>query len=566
LYYASFYTVLGGLIFLLCGALIVIAFAFQLELVTFGPSLVIFVTLYLIFPIPGTLFASTLSYLFDTIHGGQMLMGLSSMMGFIPYIIVYLLQSLQVGDNQIPAKIAHVIFLILSPAYIPFGIITQLNYLNMVCSYQGDCEKKTSTDFFAEFEIYTIYIACFVHTIVWGIGLKIADIKKDGGNIFTSSDSMEKRIGKSKNTIVPIEAGEKDDDADVIAESVNVDQYFEQDQNDVNVVAVRKLQKIYKKKNKKQTKVAVKNVSFGIPKGQVFGLLGPNGAGKTTTMRMIIAEENPTQGKIRIGKHNIESNTSPGFDQLGYCPQFDAVWKRITVREHLETYAAIRGVPTNQISSLTQKIMEGLRIEEHADKYTHDCSGGTKRKLSYGMAMLGDPKVVLLDEPSSGMDPHSKRFVWDTILASFKGDRGAILTTHSMEEAEALCTRVGIMVKGELKCLGSTQHLKNKYGSGYVLVVKCVLEEEDWKNVEDDIFEIFDENKTNLDESFADRRIYSVLQDAVKSLGDVFAALEKLKHDHNIEEYSFSQTTLEQVFIRFAKDQEIEDEEVSSKL
>ena len=165
------------------------------------------------------------------------------------------------------------------------------------------------------------------------------------------------------------------------------------------------------------------------------------------------------------------------------------------------------------------------------------------------------------------------------------------------------------------RCLGSTQHLKNKYGSGYVLVVKCVLEEEDWKKVEDDIFEIFDENKTMLDESFADRRIYSVLQDAVKSLGDVFAALEKckknhwlhiccisaanllhiccmfaayllhiccisaayqinkssflfslVKHDHNIEEYSFSQTTLEQVFIRFAKDQEIEDEEVSSKL
>ena len=165
------------------------------------------------------------------------------------------------------------------------------------------------------------------------------------------------------------------------------------------------------------------------------------------------------------------------------------------------------------------------------------------------------------------------------------------------------------------RCLGSTQHLKNKYGSGYVLVIKCVLEEEDWKEVEDDIFEIFDKNKTMLDESFADRRIYSVLQDAVKSLGDVFAALEKckknhwlhicyifatyflhiccisaayllhvcyisaayqinkssflfspVKHDHNIEEYSFSQTTLEQVFIRFAKDQEIEDEEVSSKL
>ena len=95
--------------------------------------------------------------------------------------------------------------------------------------------------------------------------------------------------------------------------------------------------------------------------------------------------------------------------------------------------------------------MEGLHIKQHAKKYTKECSGGTNRKLSYAMAMLGNPKIVLLDEPSTGMDPMSKRFVWDTVLASFKEDRGAILTTHSMEEADALCNRVGIMVKGELR-------------------------------------------------------------------------------------------------------------------
>ena len=173
--------------------------------------------------------------------------------------------------------------------------------------------------------------------------------------------------------------------------------------------------------------------------------------------------------------------------------------------------------------------MKGLRIEEHGHKYANDCSGGTKRKLSYGMAMLGDPKIVLLDEPSSGMDPHSKRFVWDTILASFKGDRGAILTTHSMEEADALCTRVGIMVKGELRCLGSTQHLKNKYGGGYVLEVKCNSQSADWNELHEDILKTFDADKTKLDEAFADRRTYSVLQSAVTSLGEVFAALESSK-------------------------------------
>ena len=102
-------------------------------------------------------------------------------------------------------------------------------------------------------------------------------------------------------------------------------------------------------------------------------------------------------------------------------------------------------------SRLVDQYMEGLHIKQHANKYTKECSGGTNRKLSYAMAMLGNPKIVLLDEPSTGMDPMSKRFVWDTVLASFKEDRGAILTTHSMEEADALCNRVGIMVKGELR-------------------------------------------------------------------------------------------------------------------
>ena len=155
-------------------------------------------------------------------------------------------------------------------------------------------------------------------------------------------------------------------------------------------------------------------------------------------MRMITAEENPSRGHIKICQHQIESNHSEGFQYLGYCPQFDAVWRKITVREHLETYAAIRGVAKKDIKRylfflnikkipfkssffrLCKTIMEGLRIAEHADKRAEKCSGGTKRKLSYGMAMLGDPKIVLMDEPSTGMDPQSKRFVWDTILASFK--------------------------------------------------------------------------------------------------------------------------------------------------
>jgi ATP-binding cassette subfamily A (ABC1) protein 5 len=218
-------------------------------------------------------------------------------------------------------------------------------------------------------------------------------------------------------------------------------------------------------------------------------------------------------------------------------------------------------VPRKRIPSLVNSYLVGLRIKEHADKYAKDCSGGTKRKLSYAMSMLGAPKIVLLDEPSTGMDPQSKRFVWDTIEASFQeGEgRGAILTTHSMEEADALCSRVGIMVKGELRCLGSTQHLKNKYGAGYQLEVKWsgARLSSDWTDLESVLLKIFP--GAQVLESFSDRRTYSVEQEVVQSLASAFQQLEKCKSEFNIEDYSLSQTTLEQVFIEFAKQQESED-------
>merc|ERR1712136_498126 len=155
-------------------------------------------------------------------------------------------------------------------------------------------------------------------------------------------------------------------------------------------------------------------------------------------MKVITAEESPTYGRVQVAGHEIMSNQSEAFQALGYCPQHDALWRNITVREHLEAYAIIRGIEPSHINRVIELYMHGLQIEEHASKYAKDCSGGTRRKLSYALSMLGHPSIVLMDEPSTGMDPHSKRFLWNTISASFQGKRGAILTTHSMEEADAL--------------------------------------------------------------------------------------------------------------------------------
>ena len=328
-------------------------------------------------------------------------------------------------------------------------------------------------------EVWVLYVALAFHTITWGFALRIADVMKDGGSLKSVLRSDKVKPLPNKD---PIE----DEDEDVKQERTVVSQVMSGGMEKA-VIGVEGLRKEFaagtknpcKKENGKQEslKVAVRNLSLHVSAGEVVGLLGHNGAGKTTTMRMVIQEEGVTSGRVRIGEEEVVSNQAEAFQQLGYCPQFDAVWQRVTVREHLALYATLRGVPKARIPSLVSSYFTGLRIEEHADKYAKDCSGGTKRKLSYAMSMLGAPKIVLLDEPSTGMDPQSKRFVWDTIEASFQeGEgRGAILTTHSMEEADALCSRVGIMVKGELRCLGSTQHLKNKFGAGYQLEVGEIL-------------------------------------------------------------------------------------------
>ena len=240
---------------------------------------------------------------------------------------------------------------------------------------------------------------------------------------------------------------------------------------------------------------------------------------------------------------------------------------------------------------VVEHFLKGLSIESHKDKHAEKLSGGTKRKLSYAMAMLGAPKIVLLDEPSTGMDPQSKRFLWNTILGTFKGScdpklslscnfrpknyntfphfsesRGAILTTHSMEEADVLCSRIGIMVKGSILCLGSSQHLKNKFGTGYTLEIKLkphVLPSTDL-NENSSTDESFSSTEQLLNsrpsltptpqkqapaefkfiqdhfpacglvEAFGTRAVFSVPNDSVRSISQTFALLESCEHFCNI--------------------------------
>uniref|UniRef100_G3SKM3 ATP binding cassette subfamily A member 13 n=1 Tax=Gorilla gorilla gorilla TaxID=9595 RepID=G3SKM3_GORGO len=306
-----------------------------------------------------------------------------------------------------------------------------------------------------------------------------------------------------------------------------------------------------------QNIIAVQDISLGIPKGECFGLLGVNGAGKSTTFKMLNGELSPTSGHaiIRTPMGDAVDLSSAGAAGvlIGYCPQQDALDELLTGWEHLYYYCSLRGIPRQCIPEVAGDLIRRLHLEAHADKPVATYSGGTKRKLSTALALVGKPDILLLDEPSSGMDPCSKRYLWQTIMKEVREGCAAVLTSHSMEECEALCTRLAIMVNGSFKCLGSPQHIKNRFGDGYTVKVWLCKEANQHCTVSDHLKLYFPGiqfkgQHLNLLEYHVPKRW--------GCLADLFKVIENNKTFLNIKHYSINQTTLEQVFINFASEQQ----------
>jgi ABC-type multidrug transport system ATPase subunit len=224
------------------------------------------------------------------------------------------------------------------------------------------------------------------------------------------------------------------------------------------------------------TNHAVNDITFGVPQGQVFALLGPNGAGKSTTISLIRGDVHPNRngGDVLIEDISIIAKRAQARGHLGVCPQYDAM-DSMTVREHLTFYARARGVAN--VATNIDAVLAATGLNRFADRLAHKLSGGNKRKLSLGIALMGNPSVLLLDEPSSGMDAAAKRVMWRTLLGVAAPGRALLITTHSMEEADKLATRVGIM-KRKMLALGTVRELGNQYGDAWVvqLVLKSAPE------------------------------------------------------------------------------------------
>ncbi|XP_034365421.1 ATP-binding cassette sub-family A member 13 isoform X1 [Arvicanthis niloticus] len=301
---------------------------------------------------------------------------------------------------------------------------------------------------------------------------------------------------------------------------------------------------------------AVHGVSVGIPRGECFGLLGVNGAGKSTSFKILNGETAPSSGYtiIRTPQGDVVDLASAGKVGIliGYCPQQDALDELLTGWEHLQYYCRLRGIPKQYIPEVAADLVKRLHLESHVDKPVATYSGGTRRKLSTALALVGKPDILLLDEPSSGMDPCSKRYLWQTITEEVQDGCAAVLTSHSMEECEALCNRLAIMVDGSFRCLGPPQHIKNRFGDGYTVKV-WLHKEGSQPSAVSDYLKLhfpgiqFKGQRLNLFEYH--------IQKNWECLADLFQVLENSKNLLNIEHYSISQTTLEQVFVNFATEQ-----------
>ncbi|XP_045141009.1 phospholipid-transporting ATPase ABCA3-like [Echinops telfairi] len=296
---------------------------------------------------------------------------------------------------------------------------------------------------------------------------------------------------------------------------------------------------------------AVSNISLVVEKSECFGLLGLNEAGKSATIKMLTGEEAITSGVVLIDGINITENIQEIRSRIGYCPQSDPLLNYMTGRELLIMYARLWGVPEPDIYVYVQVFLHSMHLEMKADSYIYTYSGGNKRRLSTVIALMGRPSVIFLDDPSAGMDPVGWNLVRNTVTRICKTGKAIIMTSQSMEECEALCTRLAIMVKGRFTCIGSPQQLKNKFGNVYNLKAKINMDKDENKVKEFKEFIATTFPGSIINQEHQGILDYCIPSDEI-SWGKVFCIFEDAKLLFNLEDYSISQIKLEQIFLTFA--------------
>ena len=342
---------------------------------------------------------------------------------------------------------------------------------------------------------------------------------------------------------------------------------------------------------KKRNKKSLNNFTIHLNDSEIFGLLGPNGAGKTTFFSILTGIYEPTSGNAFIRGNSILKNIEKTYEYIGYCPQFDLLWEDLSVENTLLFYSRMKNKEEAKIKFMVEKILQDVKLVKFRKYLVRELSGGMRRRLSLGVSLIGEPPIVFLDEPTTGLDPKNKREIWD-ILSHCKENRCMILTTHLMDEAETLCDRIGIILKGKIRCLGSQYKLKNNYGKGFKLCINLkpfTVESKFNNNVEEDLLLenkikdnkigfFFDKDKIKEQNRINETRISKISgflneiftrncklvekhrSAAIYEIGTdvfnpeiLFQRLEERKEELEITNWAISQVDLEDIFIKLTE-------------
>lgn len=375
-----------------------------------------------------------------------------------------------------------------------------------------------------------------------------------------TSGNNDEHLGSRMVPVLPLTRVFGTTDPDVEQEKIRVnDVYRAGEINTTNhAIFVHKLSKVFYGRGTQPTKVAVKELSLSIEKGEIFGLLGANGAGKTTMLKIVSGLDEPTSGRAYVNGFNIVEDKQAAQRSMGLCPQFDTLVERLTVRENILLFAQVKGIEKNLVVPVCEAFMTALNIAQYENKLIMQLSGGNRRKVSLAVALLGSPPTIYLDEPSTGLDPVASRLMW-RLLSKIGASKhcAIILTTHNMLECEAVCTRVGVMKIGELVCLGDSMHLRSAHGTGFLLEMAVQSKDTlpDCKEFVRNQFtggEVIDEQGCMVN--------FEIPTSSVGKLSSAFDVLQREKERLGVVDYALSQSTLEQVFLKQIRPNERDEE------